>query len=133
MEDHEKFHFRDGSAAGSLEELRDILEHISYQEFYHHVNTEKNDFANWIRDTHSNAELADDLEKVTSIVESVEIINDFVHPLAKDHTHDDIQSKIEEEELKIEIPVEDGAPAEPRRFWSCEGLGPAPTTMFAFG
>jgi len=107
MEDHQRFHFRDGNSAGSLDELRDYLEHISYQEFYHHVNTEKNDFANWILHVIKNEELANDLEKITSIVETVEIINDFLHPRATEASHDDLQSKIEEESLELHMPVEE--------------------------
>lgn len=101
MDHEQRFHFEDGGSVGSLEELRDRLEGISYQEFYNHVNAEKNDFANWVRGVLQNEELATDMEKVTSIVETVEIMNDSINPLQG--PHDDIQSKIEEEALDMHV------------------------------
>lgn len=94
------FHFPDGSSASSLDELRDKIETISYDTFYHHVDSSKNDFASWIRYVLKDARLADELEKVNSIVETVEILNDYLHPKpAKEHLNqqDDIQSKIEKQ------------------------------------
>lgn len=92
-----QFHFADGSAVGSLDQLRDRIENISYQEFYHHVNAEKNDFASWIRHVLKDEKLAGDLEKVTSIVETVEILTDYLNPRPATMQSDDIQSKIEEQ------------------------------------
>ncbi len=103
----QRFHFHDGSSVGSLKELLKRLENIGYREFYQHVNTEKNDFANWVRHVLHNEELASDMEKVTSIVETVEIINDFLRPRPATAPHDDIQSRIEEERLEIRVPVEE--------------------------
>lgn len=99
-----RFHFRDGSSVGSAEELQHKLEGISYQEFYHHVNTERNDFANWVRYVLKDEELAEHLQKVTSIVETIELLSDYVTP----HTASpqDIQAKIERS-FGVEIPVED--------------------------
>ncbi|MBR9700958.1 hypothetical protein GOV11_03785 [Candidatus Woesearchaeota archaeon] len=94
----EQFHFGDGTTVSSLDGLRDYLEHISYEEFYFHVNAEKNDFANWIRHVLKESNLADNLDKVSSIVETVEIINDYLNPRPPKSSHDDIQSKIEKKE-----------------------------------
>jgi len=101
---HEKqFHFADGTSIGSIDALRDKLESISYQEFYTHVNAEKNDFANWIRHVFKDERLADDLQKVTSIVETVEIINDYLvpRPLATG----DLQSQIEDQ-VEVHPPMD---------------------------
>lgn len=100
-----QFHFGNGTAAASLDELRDKIEDLSYQEFYHHVNSEKNDFASWIRHVLQDGALAADLEKVTSMVETVEIINDYLNPRPPEASRDDIQSKIEDEQ-EIHPPVE---------------------------
>lgn len=105
---HEKwFYFPDGSGAKNLNELKGKLEIISYSDFYHHVADGRNDFANWIRYVLGDPQLADDLEKVDSIVESVEILNDYLHPgVAKKHldAQDDIQSQIEKEVGITDIP-----------------------------
>jgi len=98
-----QFHCKDGTSIGSLEQLKAKLESISYQDFYHHVNTEKNDFASWVRHVLKDERLADDLQKVTSIVETVEIINDHMHPLPAIAPRHDTQSRIEENILSAPI------------------------------
>ncbi len=104
MKSEEQFFFRDGSQTASLDELRDKIEIISYDEFYHHVTSSRNDFANWIRYVLKDPQLADQLEKVNSIVETVEILNDYLQPRAKKEVSD-IQSRIENL-LDIQIPEE---------------------------
>lgn len=94
-----QFHFHDGTAAASLEDLATRLQAISYQEFYRHVNPDKNDFASWIRHVLKEEALADELERVTSIVETVEIINDFLHPPPVLQPRTDLQSRIQHEIL----------------------------------
>jgi hypothetical protein len=101
-----RFHFRDGSSVGSLEELREKIETVSYQEFYHHVNADKNDFANWIQHVMNNERLATDLRHVTSIVETVEIINDHLHPRPVAAPQTDLQSQIEKSVLDAPLPAE---------------------------
>jgi len=93
------FHFPDGTSASSLDELRDKIESISYNTFYHHVDSSKNDFASWVRYVLKDPQLADELEKVNSIVETVELLNDYLQPNAikKHFEQDDIQSKIEKQ------------------------------------
>ncbi len=119
---HEKqFHFSDGSSVASLDELRNRIEHLSYQEFYKHVNAEKNDFASWVRHVLQDPKLASDMEKVSSIVETVEILNDYLHPRAATAVGD-IQSQIEEqqdvhppmdlEEVPTTRPAENAEPAD---------------------
>jgi hypothetical protein len=101
-----QFHFRDGASAANLEELKRKIESISYQEFYHHVNAEKNDFANWVQYVLKQEELAADLRKVTSIVETVEIINDFLHPQPITATRQDTQSRIEQTIFTNPLPAD---------------------------
>ena len=45
----------------NLEELANVLPEISDDTFQHHVNNEKNDFSNWIRDVVGDQQLANDL------------------------------------------------------------------------
>ena len=47
-----------GPEIGNLYGLADALETISDDSFNHHVNSEKNDFAKWIRDIIKDEELA---------------------------------------------------------------------------
>jgi len=111
MKPEEQFHFKDGSRIASLDELRDKIERISYDEFYHHVTSSRNDFANWIRYVLKDPQLADQLEKVDSIVETVELLNDYLQPRKKkkeptsSEMSSDIQSRIENL-LHVQIPEE---------------------------
>jgi hypothetical protein len=99
-----QFHFRDGTAAANAEQLNAKIETVSYQEFYHHVNTGKNDFANWLRHVLHEERLADDLQKVSSIVETVEILEDFIHPRKPFASHADFQSRIEDTIIQSPMP-----------------------------
>ncbi len=64
----EKYFFLiDGSALKSIEELADALDKMSEDMFYYHANDLKNDFARWVRDVFSEAELAKELEEARSI------------------------------------------------------------------
>jgi len=64
------FHLRDGTAIKSIEELALRLDNISDEDFTFHVNEEKNDFSNWIKDVFDQAELADCLCQVKGKKES---------------------------------------------------------------
>jgi len=101
-----RFHFRDGSSIGSLDELKAKIESLSYQEFYNHVNTTKNDFASWVQYVLKDDQLAADLRKVTSIVETVEIINDYLHPRPITAQRSDTQSQIESTLFTSPMPSE---------------------------
>ncbi len=46
----DRFYLCNGESAGSLDELLEKLKVIDEECFLHHVNEEKNDFVNWIRD-----------------------------------------------------------------------------------
>jgi len=116
-----RFHFGDGTAVKDLAELKGKVETISYDEFYGHVNDEKNDFANWVEHVIGDSGLAERLRKVTSIVETVELLNEAVYP-GESQQHEaelgdaDIQHRIEEElfqEQGREAPREQAQPSEP--------------------
>ena len=104
----QQFHFHDGSTIATLEQLKEKLEHISYQEFYRHVNAQKNDFASWIKHVLREEQLADELQRVTSIVETVEILNDHLHPRPITAPRNDNQTKIEQNIFSSPLDVETG-------------------------
>ncbi len=101
-----RFHFGDGTDASTIDALRAKIEGMSYYEFYRHVNPGKNDFANWARYVLREEQLAQDLEKVTSIVETVELLRDHEHPLPLGDMHDDLQRRIEEDSLGVHTPLD---------------------------
>ncbi len=106
-----QFHFRDGATAANLQQLKSKLETISYQEFYHHVNADKNDFASWIKYVLKDERLADDLQHINSIVETVEIIEDCLHPRPVLSSRTDMQSRIEDDDLHVKFSADTDEPA----------------------
>ncbi|MFH1521590.1 MAG: DUF5752 family protein [archaeon] len=61
---HKVFFCNDGSTFNNLEELRKALISMSDETFNYHVNSEKNDFANWIYDVIGDIKLANNLRTV---------------------------------------------------------------------
>jgi DNA polymerase III delta subunit len=48
-----------GHKIKNAKELADTLEHIDHEQFFHHVNEERNDFTNWLIDVFEEHELAE--------------------------------------------------------------------------
>jgi hypothetical protein len=63
-----------GQTLKNLEELEKALETIDNGVFSYHVNAEKNDFANWIKDIFMDIELAEKLKGVMDKEKYLEII-----------------------------------------------------------
>ena len=57
------FYLADGSVLKSAYELYKAIDHIDANTFKHHVNPERNDFANWIGDIYRDKKLATSLRK----------------------------------------------------------------------
>lgn len=57
------FWVNDGRMLHNLADLAEALKGMSDDTFKHHVNKEKNDFCNWIRDIIKDDKLAKDLAK----------------------------------------------------------------------
>ncbi len=55
------FGVADGTTVKNLFELAESLERMSEEIFNHHVNLERNDFANWVKNIHEEHELAKNL------------------------------------------------------------------------
>ena len=61
--EHESFWVTDGRILNSLIALHDTMNEIEKETFGHHVNSEKNDFADWVELTLCDADCAKDLRK----------------------------------------------------------------------
>lgn len=59
-----KFYVCDGAVYGSLYELVDGLKIMTEETFKYHVNAQKNDFMNWIRDVFADPLLAKEIAKI---------------------------------------------------------------------
>ena len=59
------FILRDGGLLKDIKELALSIEHMSDEEFEHHVNDFKNDFSSWAKDIFNELELAEELAKTT--------------------------------------------------------------------
>jgi hypothetical protein len=70
----ETFKTSHGKEVKSLKHLQHVLEDISPESFKHHVNGEKNDFANWIRNAVKDPELADQMEQTVDFEETKELV-----------------------------------------------------------
>ncbi len=60
------FFANNGKIINTLGDLSSELTVMDDNTFFHHVNTERNDFANWVQDTIHAHELADDLRNATA-------------------------------------------------------------------
>lgn len=68
------FWVHDGQVLKNLAELPAALRQMSPETFSHHVNNEKNDFANWIHDVIGDRELAEDIRRHNSRVEIIKAV-----------------------------------------------------------
>lgn len=76
------FNLADGRQLKNLIELSAVLEDIDENTFRHHVNEEKNDFANWIRDVINENMLAESLSAKNSKTEhQIEVLKFIVKKL----------------------------------------------------
>jgi hypothetical protein len=73
---HHYFHLRNNQNLKSLSELYSAIKNMGDDDFRHHVNSTKNDFANWIAHILEKQELANKLFRKTSKEETLELIKD---------------------------------------------------------
>lgn len=55
------FWVNNGSILKNIEELANALPDMAEEVFRHHVNSDKNDFSNWVKDVIGDQKLANDL------------------------------------------------------------------------
>ncbi|KYK27376.1 hypothetical protein AYK26_03900 [Euryarchaeota archaeon SM23-78] len=68
------FKLRNGQELKNLNDLRKVLEYMSDEDFNHHVNQEKNDFAIWIREALQNKALYEKIKDTKTREELQEIL-----------------------------------------------------------
>ena len=56
--DESSFRLADGRTIKNLAELNESLENMNDDVFNHHVNNERNDFSNWVKEVINDEELA---------------------------------------------------------------------------
>ena len=66
LEEDHHFKLQDGSVISNIAGLMAALPHMSDSVFSHHVNEEKNDFADWIKHTFDDSDLADSVRECKS-------------------------------------------------------------------
>ena len=59
-----KFYLRDGRELQSVYDLIDSLDTMSDDVFFHHVNPERNDFANWLEGVFEEKTLAEEMRQI---------------------------------------------------------------------
>lgn len=69
------FYLNDGKIIKNLPELSEVLLNISENIFNHHVNNERNDFSNWVRDIFLNNELALEISKCKTKDEMINMLS----------------------------------------------------------
>lgn len=79
----EAFVLKDGSAIKNLRELYSALQGMESRVFEHHVNGERNDFGNWIKDVHKDYRLANSLFSSTSREDAVSAIGGRIYEIEK--------------------------------------------------
>ncbi len=75
------FSLRDGSEIKSLKELYSRLQGMDDSVFSHHVNDERNDFSNWVRDVHKDYRLANSLGSSRSREDALKAVGDRLYEL----------------------------------------------------
>jgi len=76
---HEKwFFFAHGRKAKDIEGLKKVLEKIDDIEFNHHVNDQRNDFANWVEGVFQEQELASKLRKAYNKEDMHDVVDEFL-------------------------------------------------------
>jgi len=81
------FYFTSGRKAYSIEELSQVLKDMGDAEFRHHVNNERNDFANWVEDVFKESELAHNMREVSEKEGLIIILEDFLKKRRHEHKH----------------------------------------------
>lgn len=77
------FWCHDGKVFKNLYELRDGLRNMSEETYRYHVNQEKNDFSNWVRDVIRDEKLAKDLKKAKNKEDAAKIVENRIKQLEK--------------------------------------------------
>lgn len=117
----EAFRSQSGHEVKNLRQLLGVLNEISEESFKKHVNPEKNDFANWIRHSVKDDELADSLETTTDLEATKGIVQERINKLEQNLEIKRIKENIDTLENDVGIdrepeakPPENIAPEPPK-------------------
>ena len=80
----EYFYVNNGMTIRNLDELAVALELMDVEVFEYHVNTEKNDFSNWVKDIINEEGLAKELLNIKSKTASAERIRKYMNKVLKE-------------------------------------------------
>lgn len=88
------FRCADGSVLGSVYELENRLCTMSSETFYHHANSHRNDFHNWIKDVFQDYELANELLSAKTPAQAAAVVRKHLRKalLAKEEIENAIQN-----------------------------------------
>ena len=73
-----RFWLRTGRILANLTELAQALEQMNDDTFCHHVNSERNDFSNWITDVLGQAKLGAAVRKIKSAKTMAKKIRNYI-------------------------------------------------------
>ena len=74
--DELRFWINNGPILKNLEDLKNALKKISEKTFKYHVNKEKNDFANWVKNVLSDKILANKLAKIKTVKTMIKAVEE---------------------------------------------------------
>ncbi len=77
------FYCVNGEVYNNLADLKSALDRLQNDHFVYHVNSEKNDFGNWIRDVIGDQKLAQDIRGCKTRDETLSILDGRVAFLTK--------------------------------------------------
>lgn len=77
------FWVNNGPIIHNLHEMSDTLNYMKDEVFKHHVNEEKNDIANWVRDVLKDNKLADSIKRIMRKDRVLDRINERIKQLEK--------------------------------------------------
>ena len=72
------FWTNDGGVIKNLRELAPTLRKMNLETFSHHVNEERNDFSNWVRNVIGDQELADELSGIKNKTNAASIVSNRI-------------------------------------------------------
>jgi len=98
----EYFILNTGLAIKNIEELNSALKKMNDETFNHHVNSEKNDFYNWIKNVLKDKKLASQLKKAKDKKEMISAISKKIQEIKKSEKLKNIQ-KIEKAKVIHQI------------------------------
>lgn len=88
MAEDKTFYANDGNRFSSLKAFAKALKSMPSHVYEHHVNTDKNDFAAWIKFSMKNEKLSERIEgQIDKLEMELEVLRHLVHEAQKNNTN----------------------------------------------